>query len=93
MSATMSPGSISLAEMPAGSRMPKPYKKTYADKLPEWISRFRAEGVTDTEINEILKGKAHKYKGKWGNASKVGILINNYNNEKYNGELTMKPRN
>lgn len=67
------------ADAPAGSRMPKPFKKTYADKMPEWIIKFRQEGLSDTEINDILKGKANKYINKWGNCSKVGILINNYN--------------
>lgn len=33
------------------------------------------------EIGEILKGKASRYINKWGNSSKVGILINNYNND------------
>ena len=47
--------------------------------MPEWILKFRQEGLSDTEINDILKGKANKYINKWGNCSKVGILINNYN--------------
>jgi len=72
--------------------MPKPFKKTFSDKLPEWIGKFRDEGLKDDEISEILKGKASKYINKWGNASKVGILINNYNNQK-NEQLAMKPRN
>lgn len=79
---------------PAGSRMPKPYKKTYTDKLPEWISKFKAEGMTDAEIGEVIKGKAAKYIGKWGNHSKVGVLINRYDNEQQAlEELTEKPRN
>lgn len=44
-------------DQPAGSRMPKPFKKTYTDKLPEWIEKFRAEGLKDEEISEIIKGK------------------------------------
>lgn len=53
--------------------------KSYADKMPEWITKFRTEGLSDAEINDIMKGKASKYINKWGNSSKVGILINNYN--------------
>lgn len=53
----------------------------FVDKLPEWIDRFRAEGLTDTEIQEVIRGKAQKYIDKWGNSSRVGILINSYNNE------------
>lgn len=29
------------SDCPAGSRMPKPFKKTYEDKLPLWIVKFR----------------------------------------------------
>lgn len=56
--------------------------RSFTDKLPEWIVKFRQEGLTDVEINEIIKGKEFKYINKWGNSSKVGILINNYNNDK-----------
>ena len=52
----------------------------FEDKLPEWIDRFRAEGMTDQEIANVLQGKAEKYIDKWGNSSKVGVLINSYNN-------------
>ena len=54
---------------------------SYTDKLPEWIEKFRAEGLKDAEIEEILKGKTDKYIGKWGNTSKVGILINAYDGQ------------
>ena len=53
----------------------------YTDKLPEWIEKFRAEGLKDSEIDEIIKGKAEKYINKWGNTSKVGILINAYDGQ------------
>lgn len=62
--------------------------------MPEWISKFKAEGMTDAEIGEVIKGKAAKYIGKWGNHSKVGVLINRYDNEQQAlEELTEKPRN
>ena len=51
---------------------------SYTDKLPEWIEKFRSEGLKDEEISEILKGKEEKYVTKWGNNSKVGLLINHY---------------
>jgi hypothetical protein len=35
--------------------------------------------VTDEEIEKIIDGKTSKYISKWGNTSKVGVLINNYN--------------
>ena len=54
---------------------------SYSDKLPEWINKFKAEGMTEEEINDIIKGKAEKYIGKWGNHSKVGVLLNRYDNE------------
>jgi len=80
-------------DIPAGSRVPKPYKKTYADKLPEWVTKFRQEGLSDAEINDVLKGKESRYINKWGNSSRVGVLINNYNNEYQKEQLVMAPRN
>lgn len=49
--------------------------------MPEWIEKFRAEGLQDGEIDEIIRGKTDKYIGKWGNTSKVGILINAYDGQ------------
>ena len=49
--------------------------------MPEWIEKFRAEGLQDGEIDEIIRGKTDKYIGKRGNASKVGILINAYDGQ------------
>ena len=46
--------------------------------MPEWIEKFKAEGLDDAQIDEIIRGKTEKYIGKWGNTSKVGILINAY---------------
>ena len=68
---------------------------SYTDKLPEWVEKFRAEGLKDAEIEEIIKGKTEKYIGKWGNTSKVGILINAYDGQqKVDQErLVMNPRN
>ena len=69
----------------------------YYDKVPDWIDRFRAEGLSENEIQEILRGKTEKYIGKWGNTSKVGILINAFddqNQSKRNqARLMMSPRN
>lgn len=53
----------------------------YYDKVPDWIDRFRAEGLSENEIKEILRGKTEKYIGKWGNTSKVGILINAFDDQ------------
>ena len=68
----------------------------YADKLPEWIEKFRGEGLSDAQIGEIIKGKSDKYIGKWGNNSNVGHLINTYDNARKGAgkdDLVMKPRN
>ena len=67
----------------------------YTDKLPEWVEKFRAEGLKDPEIDEIIKGKAEKYINKWGNTSKVGILINAYDGQWKSDQerLAMSPRN
>lgn len=61
---------------PAGYRNPKPFKKTYEDKIPDWIARYRGEGMKDEEIAQILFEKERKYVNKWGNRSKVGGLLN-----------------
>ena len=68
---------------------------SYADKVPEWIDRYRQEGMTDTDLEQLIKSKAEKYQGKWGNNSRVGILINNYGTSEHADaeKLKMKPRN
>lgn len=47
--------------------------------MPDWIEKYRAEGLEDAQIDTILKEKQHKYIEKWGNKSRVGILLNSYN--------------
>jgi len=64
---------------PAGYRVPRPFKKTLVDKMPDWIEKYRSEGLEDAEIDQILKEKQHKYIEKWGNKSRVGVLLNSYN--------------
>ena len=69
------------------------YVISFSDKLPEWIVKFKQEGLTDQEIGEIIKGKTEKYIGKWGNTSKVSILINSYDSARIASEqLVMNPR-
>ena len=70
------------------------FRYRFADKLPEWIDKFKAEGLTDAQIQDIIRGKEQKYINKWGNTSKVGILINNYSDarERSEQQLQMKPR-
>ena len=47
--------------------------------MPDWVEKYRAEGLEDTEIKEMIKEKQSKYMEKWGNKSRVGILLNSYN--------------
>ena len=47
--------------------------------MPDWIEKYRSEGLEDAEIDQILKEKQHKYIEKWGNKSRVGVLLNSYN--------------
>lgn len=61
---------------PAGFRNPKPFKKTYEDKIPEWIQLCRTEGKKDDEIAQLLFEKERKYVNKWGNRSQIGGLMN-----------------
>ena len=62
------------------------YFNSFSDKLPEWIVKFKQEGISDQEIAEIIKGKTEKYIGKWGNKSKVGMLIKTYDTERITSE-------
>ena len=32
------------SDVPAGYRVPKPFKKTFVDKIPEWIEKCKEEG-------------------------------------------------
>ena len=47
--------------------------------MPDWIEKYRSEGLEDAEIDQMLKEKQHKYIEKWGNNSRVGVLLNSYN--------------
>jgi hypothetical protein len=49
------------------------------DKLPDWIESFKKEGKTDAEIDQLLQDKKAKYVDKWGNKSRVGILMSDHN--------------
>lgn len=53
---------------------------SYVDKMPDWYAKFRAEGKSEDEIAEIIDMKKSKYVEKWGNKSRVGVLLNSYNN-------------
>ena len=47
--------------------------------MPDWLEKYRAEGLEEQEITEIIRAKQQKYVEKWGNKSRVGILLNSYN--------------
>ena len=47
--------------------------------MPDWIEKYRAEGLEDAEITQAIKEKQKQYIDKWGNKSRVGILLNSYN--------------
>ena len=51
----------------------------YADKMPDWYKKFRDEGKNEDEIAELIDKKREKYVEKWGNKSRVGVLLNSYN--------------
>ena len=52
------------------------------DKMPDWVEKYRAEGLEDAAIDQLIKDKQHKYIQKWGNNSRVGVLLNSYNQNK-----------
>ena len=74
-------------EVPAGYRVPKPFKKTFVDKIPEWIEKCKEEGKDLDQTKDMLRQKELKYIEKWGNKSRVGAIINNYNIESLNTAL------
>ena len=47
--------------------------------MQDWVDKYRAEGMDESEIQNLIKEKQHKYVEKWGNKSRVGILLNSYN--------------
>ena len=49
------------------------------DKLQDWIEAFKKEGKTDAEIDQLLQDKKAKYVDKWGNKSRVCILMSDHN--------------
>ena len=49
--------------------------------MPLWIEKMKDEGMSDEQIREVIAGKTQKYIDKWGNKSRVGVLLCNYNNE------------
>jgi len=49
--------------------------------------------MSETEINRLIAGKTSKYTKKWGNASKVGVLINSDGDLNMAEKLLMSPRN
>ena len=59
----------------AGVRRPKPFKNTFADKVPIWIEEMVRQGKSREEITAFLESKTERYVHKWGNSSKVGDLL------------------
>ena len=59
----------------------------YVDKMPDWYAKFRAEGKDEDEIAEIINQKKEKYVDKWGNKSRVGVLLNSYNHSHQNMQV------
>lgn len=52
------------------------------DKMPDWVEKYRAEGLEETQIDQLINEKKLKYIQKWGNNSRVGVLLNSYNQNK-----------
>lgn len=65
----------------AGSRIPRAFKLTLTDKMPEWVQKMRDEGMSDDQIKTAINSKQQAYIDKWGNKSRVGILLGDYNDE------------
>jgi hypothetical protein len=49
------------------------------DKIPSLIEKLKGEGKDDVQIREALNAKASKSIEKYGNKSKVGLILCNKN--------------
>eukprot|EP00351_Strombidinopsis_sp_SopsisLIS2011_P001910 CAMPEP_0116875356 /NCGR_PEP_ID=MMETSP0463-20121206/7276_1 /TAXON_ID=181622 /ORGANISM="Strombidinopsis sp, Strain SopsisLIS2011" /LENGTH=92 /DNA_ID=CAMNT_0004520835 /DNA_START=1441 /DNA_END=1719 /DNA_ORIENTATION=- len=58
--------------------MPRPFKKTYADKIPNWVEQMEKDGKSKEDIKHALALKSEKYIDKYGNKSRVGMVIDMY---------------
>ena len=77
----------------AGSRLPKPFKKTYVDKIPNWVDQMEKDGKSKEDIKQALTLKSEKYIDKYGNKSRVGMVIDMYSTEdpQKNESMKVKP--
>mmetsp|Transcript_5777 Transcript_5777/g.9900 ORF Transcript_5777/g.9900 Transcript_5777/m.9900 type:complete len:256 (-) Transcript_5777:30-797(-) len=69
---------------PAGMRIPKDFKRTLGDKIPELIEKMRGEGRSEKEIREAVQAKKSKSVEKYGNKSKVGLVLDMHNHKLLN---------
>jgi len=60
--------------------------------MPDWVEKYRAEGLGETEIDQLIKDKQLKYIQKWGNNSRVGVLLNSYNQKAQEKGLAVTPK-
>ena len=47
----------------------------FADKVPEWHSKWETEGKTADEVKQLIDRKKIKYVESWGNKSRLGACI------------------
>lgn len=64
---------------PAGARIPVQYKKSLAEKIPLMVDRLKEEGANEDQIKQAIFAKKIKSIEKYGNRSKVGMLMNEQN--------------
>ena len=60
--------------------------------MPDWIEKYRAEGMEDADIDQAIKEKQAKYIEKYGNKSRVGILLNSCNQAAAQQQLLIQPK-
>ena len=51
------------------------------DKIPPLIERLRNDGKSDEEIQQALNEKKIKSIEKYGNKSKIGLILNQKNHD------------
>lgn len=65
---------------PAGIRIPKEFKKSLADKIPNLIEKLKKEGKDESSIQDMIEQKKINQVEKYGNKSKVGLILDMKNN-------------
>lgn len=66
---------------PAGQRIPKDFKKNLAEKIPIMMEQLKSQGLNEEEITRAILEKRAQSIEKYGNKSKIGLLLEQENKD------------